>query len=95
MHSALLTLSTELLTEAGEEGPNGTGPAGRGYLLQATGRYAHAASYLRGVGARTGWRMVALERAVIRTNAGKPIHGNLCVLERVECGSGGGGTDGE
>ena len=72
--SALFALSTELLAD-GEPGP--------GYTLQPTGRYAHSPSYIRGVAGGTGWAVAALESAVIRMNAAQPIHGNLCVLQRV------------
>jgi predicted TPR repeat methyltransferase len=54
-----------------------------GYILQATGRYSHSAGYLRQVAIETGWRLVLLQGAVtIRYNAGQPILGNLCVLQR-------------
>jgi predicted TPR repeat methyltransferase len=87
-------MSTELLPE-GEEGDEqasgiSSGSSGsssssskQGYILQETGRYAHSPSYIGRVAAETGWRVVALEGSVIRTNAGKPIHGNLCVLQRL------------
>lgn len=49
------------------------------FTLQPTGRYAHSVKYLHGVSSVSGWRMHRLCQGVIRHNAGKAIHGNLCV----------------
>lgn len=57
-----------------------------GYVLQLTGRYAHSPAYIRRVAAQTGWSVTALQSTMIRMNAGKPIHGNLCVLQRLSTG---------
>ncbi|KAF6251522.1 hypothetical protein COO60DRAFT_609516 [Scenedesmus sp. NREL 46B-D3] len=59
------------------------GLSGAGYVLQATGRYAHSACYLRQAAAASGWQLVLLKEAVtLRYNEGLPILGNLCVLQR-------------
>jgi hypothetical protein len=63
---------------AGSGGDTGAGSGG--YMLQPTGRYAHARSYIRATAAAASWEAVAMDGAVIRMNAGKPIHGTLCVL---------------
>jgi predicted TPR repeat methyltransferase len=89
---ALFALSTELLPDAaGGEDPDtstgsdacGGGSGGLGYTLQPTGRFAHSPSYVRSTAAAAGWRTAALESAVIRVNMGKPIHGSLCLLQRL------------
>lgn len=61
----------------------GVSAAEAGYMLQATGRYAHSAGYLRQAAAASGWQLVLIKESVtIRYNAGQPILGNLCVLQR-------------
>jgi hypothetical protein len=100
---ALFALSTELLpeerpspaptsgsTSSPSSGGDGDGFGARGpggYLLQPTGRYAHSPLYIASAGARAGWRVAALQTAVIRVNAGRPINGNLAVLERLGGGA--------
>lgn len=54
------------------------------YVLQPTGRYAHSPAYLRQVAAATGWQVAVLQEAQIRQNAGQPIWGSLCILQRVD-----------
>jgi predicted TPR repeat methyltransferase len=71
---AVFAFSTELLKAARSEQD--------GYLLQPTGRYAHSPAYLRRVAAATGWNVQLLQEAQIRQNAGQPILGNLCILQR-------------
>ena len=68
---------------SGGGGGGGGGGARRGYTLQPTGRYAHSPSYIEAAAAAAGWRVAALRGSVIRINAGKPIHGNLAVLQRL------------
>jgi predicted TPR repeat methyltransferase len=53
------------------------------YVLQATGRYAHSPAYLHRVAESTGWRVLLLHEAQIRQNAGQPIWGSLCLLQRL------------
>jgi predicted TPR repeat methyltransferase len=91
----LSTVSTPAQTSSSM--PNGSSgvdqaaaaaPAGEletGYTLQATGRYAHSADHLRQAAAASGWQLVLLQEAVtMRYNAGQPILGNLCVLQRCQ-----------
>jgi predicted TPR repeat methyltransferase len=52
-------------------------------VLQPTGRYAHARSYLEAAAAAAGWALAAAEGATIRMNAGAPIRGTLAVLRRL------------
>lgn len=75
---AVFAFSTELLMAAGSEEQQQAG----GYLLQPTGRYAHSPAYLCQAAAATGWSVQLLQEAQIRQNAGQPIWGNLCILQR-------------
>lgn len=52
------------------------------YVLQTTGRYAHSPQYLRAVAQTCGWQVLLIQEAQIRQNAGQPIWGSLCVLQR-------------
>lgn len=61
-----------------------------GLTLQPTGRFAHSRAYLEQLCRETGWQPVAIEAAVIRYNAGLPIHGNLCLLRRAAAAAAGG-----
>lgn len=72
---SIFLLSTELLRDGG-------GGGGAGFVLQQTGRYAHSPAYIERAAAEAGWQVAAIKEAVIRHNAGRPIHGNLCALRR-------------
>lgn len=63
-------------------GSSGKAEATAQYQLQVTGRYAHAAEYVCQVAAGSGWKLLLLQESIIRYNAGQPIWGNLCVLQR-------------
>jgi predicted TPR repeat methyltransferase len=88
---AVFAFSTELLKAADSQqqqqqqleagAASSEKPAGS-YILQPTGRYAHSPAYLRQVAAATGWQAVLLQEAQIRQNAGQPIWGTLCILQR-------------
>lgn len=52
------------------------------YVLQTTGRYAHSPQYLRAVAQSCGWQVLLIQEAQIRQNAGQPIWGSLCLLQR-------------
>ena len=91
MCRAVFAFSTELLKAEG--GSEQTGPSSstcssstcseKTYVLQPTGRYAHSPSYLRLVARQSGWEVVMVKEAQIRQNAGQPIWGSLCLLQRV------------
>lgn len=53
-----------------------------GYVLQPTGRYAHTSAYIGEAAAAARWQIILVKEAIIRFNAGQPIWGNLCVLQR-------------
>jgi predicted TPR repeat methyltransferase len=74
---ALFAFSTELLQQAGAPDEQQQQP----YALQATGRCSHAPAHLRDVAAQCGWRVLLLEEAELRKNAGQPILGCLCVMQ--------------
>lgn len=89
---AVFAFSTELLRAAGSKQQDSSTPSssngssladGQPYVLQATGRYAHSPTYLHQVAAATGWRVLLLQEAQIRQNAGQPIWGSLCLLQRL------------
>ena len=43
------------------------------YVLRASGRYAHSAAYVRGVLGEAGLRVAAIDAAVLREEAMKPV----------------------
>jgi predicted TPR repeat methyltransferase len=50
------------------------------FILQATGRYAHAENYIRSLAEKTGFSVKACTSANIRKEKGEWIRGNLYVL---------------
>jgi len=53
---------------------------GEGFVLQASNRYAHAPAYLRTLAAAHGFQVASLESAVLRSENGVPINGQVAVL---------------
>lgn len=51
-----------------------------GYMLRATGRYAHSDIYIRQLAAGHGFDVIQHENTVLRTDAGSPIYGVVYVL---------------
>lgn len=89
---AVFAFSTELLKATGssscgcsQEGSGGSSAAAASqpYVLQPTGRYAHTQAYLREVAEQCGWHVLHMAESQIRQNAGQPIWGTLCLLQRV------------
>lgn len=52
------------------------------WSLGPTGRFAHARSYVVETAVRRGWSCVHERSAVLRTQAGLPVHGRLYVFHR-------------
>ena len=50
-----------------------------GFMLTATGRFVHSERHVRERAAAHGWAVTRLQRAVLRRNAGKDVHGLLVV----------------
>lgn len=69
----ILAYSTEAADEAGE----------LGYRLEVTGRYAHHADHLRGLGERHGFRELHFSSDTIRYNFNQPVAGHLVILQKV------------
>ena len=59
-----------------------TAPGGAGFALAPTGRFWHAASYLRGLAVAVGYEVMSLTARVLRRNAGKDVLGSVVVLRR-------------
>jgi len=55
---------------------------GEGFVLQASNRYAHAATYLRALAAAHGFEAALLEASPLRSENGVPIVGQVAVLRR-------------
>ncbi|GAX73246.1 hypothetical protein CEUSTIGMA_g700.t1 [Chlamydomonas eustigma] len=55
----------------------------RSYAITASGRYAHSEQYLQTVSQKCGWKVLLCKSEVIRYNSGKPVHGHLCLMERI------------
>lgn len=75
---ALFAFSTEVLPSKQQELEGG-----QAVVLQPTGRYAHSRGHVDATAAATGWAVCEMQQSIIRFNAGKPIHGNLCVMRRL------------
>ncbi|GGK34883.1 class I SAM-dependent DNA methyltransferase [Salinarimonas ramus] len=56
--------------------------AGEGYAIGADARFSHSARFLRARAAGAGLRVVAIEPATTRCDAGVPVPGHLVVLAR-------------
>jgi predicted TPR repeat methyltransferase len=52
-------------------------PEGRGFLLQANGRYCHTEDYLRSALAQAGFSVSEVTFVVLRLEGGRPVHGIL------------------
>ena len=52
------------------------------YRLRQSGRYGHAAGYLRDLATRHGFRESSMREVVLRKEAGVPMHGYLFVFTR-------------
>ncbi|MEM9763726.1 MAG: methyltransferase domain-containing protein [Pseudomonadota bacterium] len=61
---------------------SGDGPAGRGWYLRRTGRYAHEDTYVRRVAEEVGLETVACWHACLRTQAGAPVEGLVLLLAK-------------
>lgn len=55
----------------------------RDFTLRVSGRYAHARSYLTALAQREGFELLAAEGAIIRKDAGGPIHGHIHVFRKI------------
>lgn len=66
----IFAFSTESLAQADSSAP---------FVLNESGRYAHALSYLTGLAQQNGFTVLANQQDVIRENEGKPIAGHLCI----------------
>ncbi|MFZ5531335.1 MAG: tetratricopeptide repeat protein [Pseudomonadota bacterium] len=66
-------------TEAADGGEVGE----LGYKLETSGRYAHHAGYLRGLGERHGFRELHFSSDTIRYNFNQPVAGHLVILQKV------------
>ena len=60
-------------TESGE---------GRLWTLQRTGRYAHSRDYILRLAQESGLEVVAVESATLRLQSGKPVVGDVWLLQR-------------
>jgi predicted TPR repeat methyltransferase len=56
--------------------------AGQDYVLQATRRYAHSESYVRGLAKGQGFEVRSITPATLREEAGKAVAGLIAVLEK-------------
>jgi predicted TPR repeat methyltransferase len=52
------------------------------WRLRRSGRFAHARSYVRTVAEPAGLEMVTVERAILRTERGRPVAGDVWLLRR-------------
>jgi predicted TPR repeat methyltransferase len=53
-----------------------------GFRINPSGRYAHGGDYVQTALVADGWRMLALERAELRTERGRPVAGWLVVAQK-------------
>lgn len=60
-----------------EDGGQGDVP-----VLRPSLRYAHPEAFIRGQVAKNGFDILAMEKSVIRKDAGQPVHGLLFLAER-------------
>ncbi len=56
--------------------------AGEGFILNTTGRYCHAESYIRAEAAAHGFEIVRAETVVPRYQSGVPVEGGLYIVQR-------------
>lgn len=75
--AALLTKPGGLFAFSVEDGGEADAP-----LLRPSLRYAHPEAFIRQRMAETGFDFVALEKSVIRRDAGQPVHGLLFLARR-------------
>ena len=54
---------------------------GKAFTLQKTGRFAHSASYIKGLAEVTGWQVVARQETVLRKEKGVGVPGDLWFLQ--------------
>jgi predicted TPR repeat methyltransferase len=54
---------------------------GNAFTLQKTGRFAHSASYIKGLAQVTGWQVVARQETVLRKEKGVGVPGDLWFLQ--------------
>lgn len=57
-------------------------PEESGYVLDHTGRYRHADTYLHQLAGESGFTTAHFSEAVIRTQSDRPVNGYLCLLSR-------------
>lgn len=55
---------------------------GEGFILGSDMRYAHSTGYIRKLAAQTGLHPLLIEEVSVRKDAGKPVPGLVCVLQR-------------
>lgn len=63
-------------------GAGGEPDAGEGFVIGPDARFAHSRAFLRARAVEAGLRVVAIEDAWSRCDAGKPVAGFVVVLER-------------
>jgi len=79
----LFAFSVEVLEDSTGQGRGQGSEQGRdvpGYVLRASGRYAHAAAYLQELAARHGFALRVLERCTLRQDSGVDVAGLLAVM---------------
>jgi predicted TPR repeat methyltransferase len=55
--------------------------AGEGYVLQPSGRFAHALAYVEHAAAQAGLRVHAALPAILRRDRGEAVHGHILLLQ--------------
>jgi predicted TPR repeat methyltransferase len=53
-----------------------------GFRIEASGRFAHSAQYIKQLAATNSLHVIACEKKVIRSEDTRPVNGNLFVLEK-------------
>jgi predicted TPR repeat methyltransferase len=53
-----------------------------GFVLHPSGRYGHPTGYVQQMLAAAGLRVLTIEDATLRTEAGQPVRGLLCIAEQ-------------
>jgi predicted TPR repeat methyltransferase len=53
-----------------------------GYMIRATGRYAHSSIYIEELATRFGFKILHRQACMLRKEAGQPITGNLFLLRK-------------
>ena len=75
----LVCSTEELVPDRDGVMPDNTGG---NWALLRQGRYAHSAAYVRDSASAAGFRILRLDRELVRREAGAPVPGLLIVLEK-------------